>query len=212
MKFLSEKARTREAANGSLVYYFAAVFLRAAPMFDDAIEQFRDAILAAGIEPPKNIVADGRIHRFSTNGSRKDDAGYYAYYPNNGMPAGFFGCWRSDIKVNWSMTPEVSMTAEERAEYAQFCQNAQRERVVEQQRIWEEAADRAKKLWAAAKDVPDDHSYLLKKGVKSHGLKYHDGHLLVPVRDKDRGLRSLQFIDTNGGKLFLEGGQAGGGD
>src|SRR5262249_23761509 len=32
-----------------------------------------------------------------------------------------------------------------------------------------------------------------------------------PVRDKDRGLRSLQFIDANGKKLFLEGGRAGGG-
>jgi hypothetical protein len=36
----------------------------------DPIEQFRAAIMAAGIEPPKNIVADGKLRRFSTNGNR----------------------------------------------------------------------------------------------------------------------------------------------
>ena len=55
----------------------------------DAIEQFRAALLAAGIEPPKNMVADGKLHRFSTNGKRKDDAGWYVLHLD-GVPAGAF--------------------------------------------------------------------------------------------------------------------------
>jgi putative DNA primase/helicase len=35
----------------------------------DAIEQFRDAIRGAGLNPPAVIQADGKIHRFATNGS-----------------------------------------------------------------------------------------------------------------------------------------------
>ena len=43
----------------------------------DAIEQFRSAIYAAGIEPPDHLVGDGKIHRFRTNGRADDDSGWY---------------------------------------------------------------------------------------------------------------------------------------
>ena len=66
----------------------------------DTIEQFRGAILAAGIEPPKNIVADGKIHRFSTNGNQNDDAGWYLLHLD-GLPAGAFGDWRSNLNETW---------------------------------------------------------------------------------------------------------------
>ena len=62
----------------------------------DAIEQFRSAIYAAGIEPPDHLVGDGKIHRFRTNGRADDDSGWYTLHVD-GLPAGAFGCWRSDI-------------------------------------------------------------------------------------------------------------------
>jgi hypothetical protein len=166
----------------------------------DAIYQFRDAILAAGIEPPNDIVADGKIHRFSTNGNRKDDAGWYLLHLD-GLPAGAFGDWRNNISEIWCAVSETTLTAEQRAELQQFYASARRTRSVEQQRIWNEAADKAKGLWRAATKAKDDFPYLVKKQVKSYGLKSDNGCLLVPVRDKDRGLRSLQFIDANGKKL-----------
>jgi putative DNA primase/helicase len=176
----------------------------------DAIEQFRAALLAAGIEPPKNMVADGKLHRFSTNGKREDDAGWYVLHLD-GVPAGAFGDWRTNINETWCAAAETSVTAEQRAELQRFYESARCARNVEQQRIWNEAADRAERLWAAALEAMDDFPYLLKKRVKSYGLKCHSDCLLVPVRDKDCRLRSLQFIDANGKKLFLEGSQAGGG-
>jgi putative DNA primase/helicase len=167
----------------------------------DAIEQFCDAILAAGIEPPKNIVADGKIHRFPTNDTQKDDAGWYVLHLD-GFPAGAFGDWRNNINETWCAASETSMTAEQRAELQQFYGKARRARNAEQQRIWNEAADKAKRLWAAAVEAMDDFPYLVQKGVKSYGLKYDSDCLLVPVRDKGRRLRSLQFINANGKKLF----------
>ncbi len=175
----------------------------------DTIEQFRDAILAAGIEPPKNIVADGKIHRFSSSGNRNDAAGWYVLHLD-GPPAGAFGDWRTNINETWCAESET-LTVEQRAELQQFYEGARHAHNAEQQKIWNETADKAKKLWAAAAEVTDDFPYLMKKRVKSYGLKCHSGRLLVPVRDKDRRLRSLQFIDANGKKLFLKGGQAGGG-
>src|SRR5262249_32038893 len=176
----------------------------------DAIYQFRDAILAAGIEPPKNIVADGEIHRFSTNGDPKDDAGWYVLHLDR-LPAGAFGDWRNNISETWCAVSETTLTLEQRAELQQFYESTRRARCVEQQRIWNEADDKAKKLWRAATKATDDFPYLVKKRVKSYGLKCDNGCLLVPVRDKDRKLWSLQFIEANGKKLFLEGGRTSGG-
>ena len=90
-------------------------------------------------------------------------------------------------------------------------ESAKLARNAHQQGTWNEAADQAKRLWAAAVKATDDFPYLVKKRVKSYGLKCDSGSLLVPVRDKDRRLRSLQFIDANGKKLFLKGGHASGG-
>src|SRR5262249_50413258 len=115
----------------------------------DAIEQFRDALLAAGIEPPKNIVADGKIHRFSTNGNRKDDAGWYLLHLD-GLPGGAFGDWRNNINETWCAASATTVTAEQRAELRQFYARARRARHAEQKRIWNEVASKAKKLWRAA--------------------------------------------------------------
>src|SRR5262249_34999098 len=154
----------------------------------DSIEQFRSAILAAGITPPQTIRADGKIHRFSTNG-RGDDAGWYVLH-TDGIAAGAFGCWRTGVDKKWGARSEATMTSEQRAEYAQFCESARRERDAEQQKTWDEAAEEAKRLWNAAAAAPDDFPYLERKGVKAHGIRCDGKRLLVPVRQKGRGLRS----------------------
>ena len=41
------------------------------------LESFRKAMLEYGLVPPTEIVADGKFHRFSTNGKPSDDAGWY---------------------------------------------------------------------------------------------------------------------------------------
>src|SRR5207249_10080750 len=63
-------------------------------------EQFRDAIVAAGLAPPHYIDADGKVHRFASNGKRGDKAGWY-FLHLDGIPAGRFGCWRSNISRDW---------------------------------------------------------------------------------------------------------------
>jgi putative DNA primase/helicase len=64
------------------------------------VEQFREAIRTAGIEPPDLIKTDGKLHRFSSDGRRGDDAGWYILHAGD-IPAGAFGCWRSDIYETW---------------------------------------------------------------------------------------------------------------
>ena len=66
----------------------------------DAVEQFRDAIRAAGLVPPDTIEADGELHRFASNGKRGDLAGWYTLH-GDGIPAGSFGCWRLGLSESW---------------------------------------------------------------------------------------------------------------
>jgi len=55
---------------------------------------------AAGIEPPSEIIPDGKIHRFSTNGKKKDDAGWYVLHLD-GFFCGNFGDWRTGNQETW---------------------------------------------------------------------------------------------------------------
>src|SRR4051812_33546486 len=78
----------------------------------DAIEEFRAAIRNAGLVPPEVIVADGRLRRFASGGEAGDDAGWYVLH-SDGIPAGAFGCWRSDIHEKWRSSVARSLTADE---------------------------------------------------------------------------------------------------
>ena len=44
---------------------------------NDVIDKFRLAIAAAGLTPPTEIIDDGAIHRFSTNGKPTHKNGWY---------------------------------------------------------------------------------------------------------------------------------------
>lgn len=48
--------------------------------FSGAREAFRSAIAATGITPPADVIPDGKIHRFASNGERGDDAGWYVLH------------------------------------------------------------------------------------------------------------------------------------
>jgi hypothetical protein len=80
-----------------------------------------------------------------------------------------------------------------------------RKREEQEARRRAEAAARAKAIWESAQAALDTYPYLVRKGVKSHGLKLYrgdlvidgmpcDGALLVPIQDIDGALYSLAFI------------------
>lgn len=178
-------------------------------MSDRPAADFRNAILAAGLTPPEVIEADGKLHRFASNGKRSDDAGWYVLHAD-GIPAGEFGCWRTGIAETWRADPERRLSREEEAAHRVRIEALRRTRDAEAARSHAEAAKRAAEIWQAAQAAPDDHAYLLRKGVKAHGLRLHEGALVVPLRD-GRALHSLQFIAGNGEKRFLAGARVCGG-
>ena len=84
------------------------------------------------------------------------------------------------------------------------------------------AAQRAAAILATTEPAPDDHPYLARKGVSSHGLRVgawewvdqstgevhsSPGYLIIPLRDRQKQVHSLQFIDPSGkNKRYLADG------
>lgn len=167
----------------------------------DPIDAFRHALEAAGLSP-ESIIADGVLHRFPTSERGGDDSGWYVLHID-GIPAGAFGCWRQGINETWCGQSELS--ADERRQNADRIERIKRERIEQRKQQHIAAASRAASLWQNASDVTT-HPYLEAKGVGAHGIKCRGNALLIPMRQGSE-LLSVQFINGDGSKRFLPGGQ-----
>jgi len=169
------------------------------------LEGFRSEISKAGLSLPNEIIADERIHRFSSNGKSTDNAGWYVLF-TSGIAAGSFGCWREDVKINWCSVDKATLTQSERSEFNKKMAEAKKLREHEEEINRTKARSRASKIWEQSTEAPTDHPYLLSKKVHPHGLKLSRDKLVVPLYDQNQVLQSLQFIGSDGDKRFLSGG------
>jgi putative DNA primase/helicase len=173
-------------------------------------EGLRAAIERAGLTPPPDIIGDGKLHRFPSNGKKGDDAGWYVLHAQEGSPAGAFGCWRSGIDELWRADAGRDLTpAEEEAHRARMA-TLRAERDAEAAVRREEARARAGAIWNASKPASLIHPYLRLKKIKPHIARNFKGDLVLPVM-VDGAITSLQTITAEGEKRFLPGGRVAGG-
>lgn len=186
----------------------------------DAIDQFRDAIHSAGLIPPDMIEPDGKLHRFASNGTRGDDAGWYVLHPD-GIATGVFGDWRTGIFNTWHAKRDRPLTETEQRALHEQIEQAKRKAETERAQVAANAAKRARQIWNSAKPADDLHAYLKRKVVKAHDVRIYrgplalrhlplDGCLIVPARGTDRQIYTLEFIHPEArdgdNKRFLFGG------
>ncbi|MBH9658414.1 DUF927 domain-containing protein [Burkholderia pseudomallei] len=85
----------------------------------------------------------------------------------------------------------------------------------------QEAAALAESIWSEAKPAPADHPYLIRKRIPAGDLRIYrgnlrigtaacDGALIVPARDADGKLWTLEFILEDGQKRYLPNGRKSG--
>ena len=177
-------------------------------------EQLRDAMLKLGLNPPDELHFDGKIHRFKsgTKGSpgHGDKPGWYLVF-GDGVPAGRFGCWRAGVEMTWKADVGRKLSDAEEMFYARRVAEAKVLRDAELERQHQVAADTVEKIWSSAAAAHQDHPYLARKGIGTHGARITgDGRLVLPLFDKNGQLCSLQYIAHDGGKLYHPGGEAGG--
>ena len=176
---------------------------------------FIQAIKEAGLKPPDKIVVDGRIHRFSSDGRLSDKPGWYVLNDlPDGVIAGAFGCWRSIDKVKWSSVTETKLDKQQQRRIKDAIKKSFLLSEQERKTLQEKASKYAENLWEKAKPANPDHPYLIQKKVSPLDLRQNrrDGKdvLLVPLRDQDGKLWSLQRIYPDGNKQFLKDGRSSG--
>lgn len=174
----------------------------------DPLTSFVDAMRAAGVAPANDsdITPDDKWHPVQLADDRpKKKTGYYRLKLDGDFAVGNFGSHRIGETHNWhSKQNGRDYTDEERAE---FKARIDAERAAkEEERINNErkAAHDAKIIWDGAEYAKPDHPYLVKKGIKPHNFKQHDGKLLIPMW-ADKKFQAYQTIDEDGDKLYLPG-------
>lgn len=172
----------------------------------DAIEQFKAAMQEAGILPPENIIGDGALHRFKIEGKLN---GWYSLHLD-GKAAGSFGDWKQGIKERWKLAGNFKPpTDAERKAFAIERQRQEAERQAKEDATHNTAANKAKYIWSKSTPITaqDQHPYLVRKQIQPHGARLSRGALVNPIFNANNQLVNLQFIDADGGKIFLKGGK-----
>ena len=170
-------------------------------------KSFSDAIardLGAHIQP----VPDGVLHRFDDpEGKRHNQCCWYVLYPDS-IPAGAYGNWRTGYQATWKAERRVDEAeiSKIRAEIAA----AKAKREAEKQANQATATHRAQTIWDTASPAPVEHPYLKAKAIPALSLKCSGAALLVPLRDVDGQLCSLQTIAPDGSKKFMPKGRISG--
>lgn len=168
---------------------------------------FVDSLMAAGFSAPE-IVADGEVHRFAGPDDKPGKKSAWYVLRNGRFGMGAFGDWKTGYKDKWSSRAESTLTAEEREQWKQEQREIRAAVAQEAKTRQEEAAVKARRIWEKARDATDDNPYCMAKGVKPYGLKeFKDERtLIVPLRNSDGQLVSVQFIYADGTKRFQTGG------
>jgi uncharacterized protein (DUF927 family)/phage/plasmid primase-like uncharacterized protein len=176
----------------------------------EPLDQFRAALARRGIAPKGGeVVADGRIHRCDADGrGGKGDAAYLLHL--DGIPAGGFENWRDGFGwENWRADIDRTLSPAEDAAHRAKLENSRRERELEETKRKSTARKRALSVFEDAA-LCDSHPYTVRKGIQTHGARLQGDRLVLPLRDADGTVHSLQFIAADGEKRYLTGGRKAG--
>ncbi len=168
---------------------------------DDPVLAFRMKMQEFGLEPPGAIVTDGSLQRFRI-GNRRDLSGWYVFHYGDICGASF-GNWATDLKETWCSKDTRSLTDKEAAEYQEKIRKGTRLRKEQESRNHEAARKNAQDRLSKSKPASPDHAYFQRKNVKPYdGIHQEKNTLLVPLRDSEGQIWSVQEIYPDGKKKF----------
>lgn len=108
--------------------------------------QFINAISKSGITPPLNVIDDGIIHRYSSNGNSADEAGWYVLH-SDGIAAGSFGDWRTSESHTWCADIGRQLSSAERTAHNARIKAMKDKREADDVEAEATAKQRANEIW-----------------------------------------------------------------
>ena len=159
------------------------------------------------IVEPDRVVPDGTICRFNVEGDRHGSRnGWCVLFADARGAGGAFGHWRTGICGTWH-TGHASLSAAERKHLSAAIAEAKRQHEAGRLNRANEAQLRAVELWHQAAVPLTEHPYMTRKRIKPHGIRQLNDKLVIPARDTNGKVWTLQFIYPDGEKRFLSGGR-----
>lgn len=167
-----------------------------------AVEQeFKEALESNGLIIDGLPIMDGKLRRVAVLGDKgRQTSGAYIGYLD-GRPAGFIQNFKAGIKLNWvSDTKEYTHIPINRKEI----QKRKQEQEDELLALWEKSAKILSSEYSEAKWAYSQNPYLKSKGFEENFYLKQDkrGNLLIPLRDINSKLWSVQRIFSNGDKII----------
>ena len=126
-------------------------------MAQESIDQFRDAIAAAGLEAPAYI-EPGKLHRFPGIGKRNGNTAGWCKLFDDGL-GGVFGDWSTDLFETWQAKRDRPLTATERDIFKRNIEGAKARRDAERAQAAKHAQGVAEQAWNDASTDTNGHAY-----------------------------------------------------
>lgn len=176
---------------------------------DEALRQFSEKLRECGLLLESMPIMDGKIHRCKVEGDRgREMSGSYQGYLD-GYPNGWVHNFKTDERVKF----KYAMTAS----YSPSTTTYNRDKVMEQHKantqakerhqreLQEKTTKRLKIEFANALPARDSHPYLESKNISIQNINIKVdtfNNLLIPLRDVNGKVQSLQRIMPNGSKMY----------
>ena len=186
----------------------------------NAIDEFRQDMMANGVTPPDHI-EPGRILR--TPGHQKSGSNKAAWcIMFEDMRGGVYGDYSTGMEGTWQASTSALYTPAERDAHRQRIKALQAQREADEAAKHAAGAADAAGIWKNATRCTG-HEYTGCKGIEPHGARLIDADkarainarlslelsgplLVIPMRDAGGKLHSLQFIAGDGTKRPVTGG------
>lgn len=176
----------------------------------DQMDAVRAQMTALDLLPDSLDLGSLRRCRTADDRGSKRNGWYvlHEFYLRDGrtLIVGAFGNWKSgeSRSVEHAAT---ELSREEQAEYRRMRDSQRAAAEAERRALQRSTAERARRIF---EKLPEGGAcaYLTRKKVRNFGVRFSRGALVVPVRRlSDDVLVSLQFINPDGSKKFLTGGE-----
>jgi putative DNA primase/helicase len=172
---------------------------------NDVVIEFIEAMRNADVGPKNtsDIVASDTPTYYDIDGDKKKGRGSYCLADDgDGFGYGWIYSHKTGECVNWHTKAKRGLSDEDKAAHRARVAAAKIARDASRDAAYAAACDRAAGIWASA-DRDGVTGYLTSKGVGLNGARVHNGMVCVPMY-RDANLVGLQFINDDGGKVFLK--------
>ncbi|EAI5001090.1 hypothetical protein FCS52_08315 [Campylobacter jejuni] len=173
---------------------------------NEVLTAFKSALENQGLIIEGLPIMDGKIHRVkTTNDKGRELSGAYSGFLDD-YPAGFVQNFKTGIKENWKMPIEKNQSnnIKNSQKLHEQIKKDQELREKEILTLQEKTALKLEDEYNNAKWANSNHPYLKKKGFSENFYLKQDnkGSLLIPLKDENGKLWSVQRIFPNGDKII----------